>query len=194
VPGPPPPAPAEITVEARKEGVDVSWQAVESAKAGYSILRRTADRTDWGAPLTTVDAGVTDWMDRSARYGTRYVYTVLALAARTPDVESAPQSEREVDYQDRFPPAIPRGLRALALPGEVRLLWEASSDPDVAGYRLERAGAEGDFAAVGKELVTGLEYTDGGLPADTVFRYRVVAVDQNGNASPPSRSVEVRLP
>ncbi len=141
-----------------------------------------------------MDAGVTEWLDRSARYGNRYVYTVLALAARAPDVESAPQAEREVDYQDRFPPATPRGLRALALPGEVRLLWEASPDPDLAGYRLERAGAEGAFAPVQPDLITGLEFTDGGRPADTVFRYRVVAVDHTGNASPPSRAVEVRLP
>jgi len=194
VPRPAPEAPGELEARPRKEGIEVRWQAVEGAAAGYALLRRAADRPGWGAPLALVEAGVTHWLDTGARYGERYVYTVLALAARAPDIESAPRAEREVDYQDRFAPAPPPALRALALPGQVRLLWEASPDADVAGYRLERAQAAGEFAAVGEGLLTSLEHADGGLAAETVFRYRVVAVDGAGNASEPSATAEVRTP
>jgi hypothetical protein len=194
VPRSAPEAPAELEVLARKEGIEIRWRAVEAATAGYAVLRRAADRPGWGAPAALVEAGVTSWIDTGARYGERYVYTVLSLAARAPEVESAPRSEREIDYQDRFAPAPPPALRALALPGLVRLLWEASPDADVAGYRLEREGAAGEFAPVGEGLITSLEHADRGLAAETVFRYRVVAVDRAGNASEPSDTVEARTP
>ena len=194
VPRSAPEAPAGLEAVPLKDGIEVRWQAVPSATAGYAILRRAAASAAWGAPLALADAGSTSWLDAGARYGERYVYTVLALAARAPEVESAPRAEREVDYQDRFAPVPPPALRALALPGQVRLLWEASPDADVAGYRLERAAGAGEFAPLGEGLLAALEHTDRDLPAEAVFRYRVSAVDRAGNVSDPTAPVEARTP
>jgi predicted small lipoprotein YifL len=194
VPKPAPTAPAELEVEARKDGVEVTWSAAADATAGYAILRRDAQSAQWGPALAHADKDATSWLDRSARYGQRYVYTVLSLAARDPDVESAQRSESEVDYVDRFAPAAPAAPRALALPGEVHLIWEASPDADVVGYRLERASAQGDFAPVGPATISGLEFVDSGLAPESLWRYRVLAVDNAGNASPPSPPVEVQVP
>lgn len=194
VPRPAPPAPAELTVTALKAGVQVAWSRVEEAAQGYAVLRRAASATSWGAPLARPDRETTTWLDATARYGQRYVYTVLALAAREPDVESALRAEREIEYEDHFAPAPPAALRALALPGEVHLVWEASPDADVAGYRLERASAGGEFALVGPAATTGLEYVDSGLASESTWRYRVAAVDNAGNVSAPGAPVEVRVP
>ena len=194
VPRPAPAAPGELAIEPRKEGVRLTWTAAADAAAGYAILRRNAQATQWGATLARVEKDATSFLDSGARYGQRYVYTVLSLAARDPDVQSPPRSETEVDYADRFAPAPPAALRALALPGEVHLVWEASPDTDVAGYRLERAAAGGDFAPLPVGPQQGLEYVDSGLPAESSWRYRVVALDGNGNVSEPSAVAEVRVP
>ena len=189
-----PEAPAALEAKPLANGIELRWEASPGATAGYALLRRPPERADWGAPLALVEAGTTSYLDGSVRYGERYVYSVMALAAREPAIESAPRAEREVDYQDRFAPASPTGLRAAALPGEVRLLWEASPESDLAGYRLERAGADGVFAPVGTALLTALEHTDTGLVAGATYRYRLVAVDRSGNASAPGEPVEARLP
>lgn len=195
VPKPAPEAPADLEARAEKAGVALSWSASPGATAGYAVYRRSAESTDWGAPTAIVPPEATWYSDRTARYGERYVYTVLALAQAEPPIESAPRAEREIDYRDRFAPETPAGLRAVALPGEVRLLWEASPDADTAGYRLERAIGDGEWTAATAAPVTGLEHSDPS-PAATGerVRYRVVAIDGEGNASAPSEEAEVRLP
>jgi hypothetical protein len=195
VPKPAPTAPESLEVRPEKAGVALSWTAVPGAAAGYAVYRRAADSADWSAPLAIVPAAATWYTDRAARYGERYVYTVLALAQTEPAIESTPRAEREIDYRDRFAPETPTGLRAVALPGEVRLLWEASPDADTAGYRLERAIGAGEWSAATAAPLTGLEHSDSAPAASGErVRYRVIAVDGEGNASPPSDEAEVRLP
>jgi len=195
VPKPAPEAPEGLDVRAEKAGVALSWTAVPGAAGGYAVYRRSPETTDWGAPVAIVPAAATWYTDRTARYGARYVYTVLALAQAEPLIESAPRAEREIDYRDRFAPEVPTGLRAVALPDAVRLLWEASPDADTAGYRLERAIGAGDWTAATTALLTGLEHSDAAPAASGErVRYRVIAVDGEGNASPPSDEAEVRLP
>jgi fibronectin type 3 domain-containing protein/predicted small lipoprotein YifL len=195
VPEPAPPAPEDLEVRAEKSGVALSWTAPAGTVAGYAVYRRPADSADWGAPLAIVPAAATWFTDGTARYGARYVYTVLALARTEPPIESAPRAEREIDYRDRFPPEVPTGLRAVALPAAVRLLWEASPDIDLAGYQIERAVGAGEWAPVGKAAILGLEYSEAAPAASgETVRYRVVAIDREGNVSAPSAEAEVRLP
>lgn len=195
VPKPAPEAPEGLEVRAEKAGVALSWTAAPGAAAGYAVYRRSADSADWGAPLAIVPAAATWFTDGTARYGERYVYTVLALAQAEPLIESTPRAEREIDYRDRFAPEVPTGLRAVALPDAVRLLWEASPDVDLAGYQIERAVGAGEWAPVGKAAILGLEYSEAAPAASgETVRYRVVAIDREGNVSAPSAEAEVRLP
>lgn len=194
VPQPLPPAPSELSVVARKEGVALHWSVPADSTAGLVVLRREASTPDWGEPLAVLPAGATDHLDRSAAVGARYVYTVISRSATTPPVESAPSSEREVDYRDVFAPDAPTALRALGIAGEVRLVWEASPDADVAGYLIERAEGEGDFARLTPQPLDALEYSDRAAPAGGALRYRAIAVDRAGNASPPSAIAETQGP
>ena len=186
-------APEGLEATAAKGGVELAWKTVAGA-TGYAVLRREATDPEWSAPLATAAADATSHLDRSAVYGTRYVYTVLALAGGDPPTESAPRYEREVDYRDVFPPAPPRGLRGIALAAEVRLVWEASPDADLAGYHVERSAAGAAFERLTAQPVDALEYSDRGAPEGRALVYRIIAVDRAGNESPPSAPVEVRRP
>jgi fibronectin type 3 domain-containing protein len=102
-------------------------------------------------------------------------------------VESGLAEEVEVDYRDRFAPPVPKGLLALAEEGRVRLVWEVSPAPDVAGYRVFRRGPDTqEFRPVTEELLTATELVDRDLAPGATYSYRVTAVDRLGNESEPS--------
>jgi hypothetical protein len=189
-----PEAPAELDVEPLADGIALRWTPVPGA-LGSVVLRREAVAPRWSAPLATLQPETSEFVDRGALYGTRYVYTVLSLGAASPPVESAPRVEREVDYRDVFAPAPPDGLRALVAGGRVRLIWDASSDADVAGYLVERSVDGGPFERLTAAPLAGLEHADAAAPRGAArLAYRVVAVDRSGNAAPPTAPVEIEAP
>ena len=68
----------------------------------------------------------------------------------------------------------------------VALAWTAK--PGATSYRVSRAGADGSFQVIAE--VAGLSFADGGLAANTTYRWQVVPL-VNGDAQAPSNSVTV---
>lgn len=196
LPRQPPSPPADFVAVATRSGIELSWAAAPAGTtiAGYNVYRRDAARTSYGAPIATVDATVAGTVDSGPTYGRRYIYALTAIGTREPLAESALSVEREIDYQDRFAPLPPAELSALGSVGEVRLVWQASPDPDVAGYIIERADPDADFHRVNTEPVAALEFTDRGLSSGYTFQFRVAAIDKSGNLGLPSAPVATRVP
>lgn len=191
--------PVQFTAVAAKGGIELQWSPAAPAAAGtpiagYNVYRRDAARTSYGEPVATLDATVTTTTDTGVTYGRRYIYALTAIGSKVPLAESALSSEVEIDFQDRFAPAPPAELSALGSVGEVRLVWPASPEADVAGYVVERADPEADFHRVNTEPVAALEFTDRGLASGFTFRYRVSAIDKSGNLGPPCEPVATRVP
>ena len=153
--------------------------------AGFNVYRRHATERVFGPPLETVGPHARSVVDESAALGERYIYTVTAVASRRPvTVESAFAEAVEVDYRDRFPPPIPRGVVALAEEGRVRLAWRESAAPDLAGYRVYRRDPDTqEFRLVTEDLVEDTELVDRDLRSGATYSYRVTAVDTSGNES-----------
>lgn len=192
VPRTPPTPPAPLALTAKAEGVEVAWGSVAGA-VGYHVYRREAERPSYGTPVKAAEAGENRFLDTSARYGQRYIYTVCTLAARTPVVESAPAGERELVFEDHFPPQPPSKLSALPAPGAVRLLWEASPAPDAAAYKVYRQDPGAEFRLITPEPIPARELLDNGLTSQLTFKYRVTTVDLRGNEGLPAM-IEVRVP
>ena len=185
--------PTQFTAVAKKSGIELAWSPA-APPAGYNVYRRDAARTSYGEPVATLDATASTTTDTGVTYGRRYIYALTAIGSRVPLSESALSPEVEIDYQDRFAPAPPAELSALASVGEVRLVWPASPEADVAGYVVERADPEADFHRVNAEPVAALELTDRGLSSGFTFRFRVAAIDKSGNLGPPCEPVATRVP
>jgi hypothetical protein len=198
VPQAPPAPPANVVVEPKPHGIELSWaDGGATGITGFAVYRRAAESRSYGEPIKTLPGDARGYLDETATYGQRYIYAVVAAVNPTgaPDlhVESALSEEREVDYVDRFPPAPPEGLEALPQSGgTVSLVWQVSPDHDAAGYRVYRAEPGTDFRRLTPELLKDLKFVDSGLAAGTVFRYRVTAVDGVGNEGPPTPVVEAR--
>ena len=194
VPRTPPAPPEQMTVTPRGDGIEVAWTAREGV-AGYNVYRRDAQERGHGQPLHAAGPGDTSFLDASARFGQSYIYAITAVASRVPLIESAIGSEREVRYQDRFPPAAPTDLVALAEAGQVRLFWRGSEAEDLAGYVVyRRQGTAGEFVRITPQTLPGAEYADTTVSAGRVYSYRVTAVDQLGNESPPSADTATSVP
>ena len=166
----------------------------EGGVTGFDVYRRLATEKHYGQPLRFVAARLRSFVDESAVFGQRYIYTVTAVSARRPVLVESPFAEEvEVDYRDRYPPPAPEGLVALYGEGRVRLVWKASPAPDLAGYKVYRRGPDTqEFRPLTSELVTATELVDRNLAAGASYTYQVTAVDRLGNESPPSEPATVQ--
>jgi len=189
-----PPGPPAITSVTPEEGrICLEWLAPATdllgrpAKVGgYRVFRRTLPDEEHTAPLNAEPIADTVFVDTTAPYGGRYVYTVRATLAGKPKVEGVPAEEVGVDYRDVFPPSAPSRLDALPEGNLVRLLWEPVPAADLAGYVVFRAEGDGAPARLTPQPVTDTFLSDTTVTAGRRYRYTVVAVDAAGNASPAS--------
>ena len=181
VPVEPPAAPQNLTATARPRAIELTWES-EAEAEGFDVFRREAQERAYGEALQRTGADEKSFVDRRVQYGRKYIYTVRAIASLTPLVLSDEAGEREIDYEDRFPPPVPKSFVALGERSRVRLRWEASEDDDVAGYVLYRREPRRDeFHRINDDLVAGAEYIDRGLVAGFTYEYQVQAVDKSGN-------------
>lgn len=169
-------------------GAETEEAPEEGGLAGFNVYRRRSTERSYGEPLRTLGRRSRSFLDATAAFGERYIYTVTAVGSRRPVVvESRLAEEVEVDYRDRFSPPVPKGLVALAEAGRVRLVWEASDAPDVAGYRVFRRGPDSQgFVPLTAEPISATEHADRDLAPGASYSYRVTAVDELGNESRPS--------
>jgi len=185
---PPLETPADVKAEGTAGGVAVRWSAPPRPGLGWRVFRQAAGQERPGL------AGVAEkpvFLDSAAEYGKKYEYTVEA-AMKAGDAEA--QSERSrpasIEFEDRFPPATPSGLSALAGLDSIQLTWNPNTEADLRGYYLYRSEGDRPFARVG-ELLDTPAYTDRAIAAGQRYRYAVSAADRNGNESARAAPVEV---
>jgi fibronectin type 3 domain-containing protein len=150
----------------------------------YKVLRQgPSDK----AP---VDAGSADdgfFIDPSAQYDTNYAYSVIAKSGA---VESLPSKTVVVNFPDKFPPAVPASITALAGPETIEVSWQRSPDADLRGYVVYRSTNKGAYERQGT-MINVPAYTDKQVQHGKTYSYQVSAVDQKGNESEKSSATEV---
>lgn len=77
-----------------------------------------------------------------------------------------------------------------SLPRQIKIFWSPHSNPSIRSYVIQRQNKAGTFESIG-EVSNRLfvEYFDRNLPDDATYRYRILAKNDNGYLSPPSRDV-----
>jgi thermitase len=124
---------------------------------------------------TAQDLG-TAGVDNTFGHGRIDAYSALAA---TPDPSG-----------DVTPPANPAGLAATAGNGVVNLSWTASTEPDLAGYRVYRSTTSGSgYAERTTGLVTATSFADSSVTNGTTYYYVIRAADVSGNLSGDSAQV-----
>jgi hypothetical protein len=189
-----PPGPPTILSVTPEEGrICIEWLPPATdllrrpaAVGGYSVYRRTLPEEEYAAPLNAEPIAGTVYVDTTAPYGGKHVYTVRATLPAKPKVEGVAAQEVGVDYRDVFPPAAPGRLDALPEGNAVRLVWEPVPAADLAGYVVFRTEEGGAPVRLTEKPVTDTFFTDTGVQPRRRYRYTVIAVDTAGNESASS--------
>jgi fibronectin type 3 domain-containing protein len=95
--------------------------------------------------------------------------------------------------EDRFAPAAPSGLTALAGTDSVELVWEPNREPDFRTYRVYRSVDDSEWKSVADGL-TAPAFSDRDVMPGKRYRYTVTGVDERGNESARAEPFEIRLP
>jgi hypothetical protein len=102
--------------------------------------------------------------------------------------ESASSDPACITPRDTFPPAAPKGLSLVAGAGVMNLSWDASKEPDLAGYLVLRGEVAGDtLQPLTAAPIAGTNFEDKTVSPGVRYVYAIVAVDK---ASPANRSAQ----
>lgn len=145
---------------------ELQWTDPNLAEEGFRIYR-------WNGTayvlVHTAGPNTTSWTDPSPIPDFRNIYYVRCYRG----LIMAPSSNRLFVFTAA---ATPTNLQAAPQsPSRIRLTWVDNSQIET-GYRIERAPAVGEFSTVATLGANKVLHDDDGLPANTLFRYRVVAL------------------
>jgi hypothetical protein len=176
--------PAAVRADNTAQGVRLTWQA---AGTNFRIFRRSGS-ADF---VSVADAPQPPWTDNTTEFGKTYVYRIQTIAklGDNREAESEPSQEASITPEDKFPPAVPDGLRATAAANSVGLTWDSNTEADLAGYRVYRAATGGAFEKIA-DVSTLPTYSDHTAEQGKTYQYAVSSVDQSGNESARSAAVE----
>jgi hypothetical protein len=182
---PPVARPSAVRAEAVREGVRLTWTG---AAPSFRVYRRAGEEPGF---TTQATVGKPEWVDSATEYGKTYRYVVEALVpAGDRAAQSDPSEEVAITPEDRFPPAVPSGLIAVAAPGSIELAWTRDTEPDLATYRVYRSSGGGRAQRIG-ESGEAPNFSDRKVEAGKAYRYAVSAVDKIGNESALSAAIDV---
>lgn len=186
-----PEAPAGISAELAQGYVRLQWTPPQNNTdksrpariAGYNVYRTEDPQKLPQTPRNAELLLSAQYEDRSFEFEKTYNYAISVVGSKErPYAESSPSAVLTVRTKDTFPPGMPQDLNAVAEKAVVILLWRASQDPDVAGYRVYRKdGGAGERKLLQADLVTTFSYRDEKVPAGLKYEYHVSAVDRFGN-------------
>ncbi len=127
---------------------------------------------------------------RGLAHGTTYYFALRVRddAGNWSDVSNVVRWDGVLD---ETPPPVPTGLTAGVSGDGIHLAWSPSTAPDLAGYSVFRATAQGGpYTRLNATLLSATEYQDDAVPSGaTSLWYRVTASDGSGNESAQSAAV-----
>jgi hypothetical protein len=162
-----------------------------SPRFGYNVYE-IRDGAPPIAPLNSALLVVPAFSDPRVEFGSERCYVVRRVEmAGTVAIESPASPPACVTPVDTFAPTAPKSLVSVATGTAVSLIWEASSEPDLAGYLVLRGDAPGDkLAPLTQAPITETAYIDSSVRSNRSYVYEVVAVDKSGNQSAASNRIE----
>lgn len=159
---------------------------------GYKVYRSSGQPDSY---LQIADVPAPAYTDSALVPNVAYAY---AAAAYDPRGNEGPRSPAFLVFIEGVAP--PTGVTAVGEPGQVRLSWDPSTDPDTAGYAVLRATRpDGGYTLLPglSDIITTGEntYTDNGeLKRGQTYYYRIASVSLSGVVGVPGAYVYALVP
>jgi hypothetical protein len=191
-------APGAVTAKPGDRQVTLTWQPV-AMKTGakdmvvkYQVLRGAGGKefTKIGEPLAA-----TSYIDRQVSNGQKYFYTVQTLTVYKDELaEGGVSKEVEALPVDLTPPPSPTGVTAVQTAAGIKVFWERSDAPDLAGYKVYRRTAEKDsYEMIGTVAPEYTLFVDAKASESVRYYYAITALDGATPANESSKSKEVTV-
>ena len=168
-----------ISAKADSAGILVTWQKATGAHS-YQVYRKTAG-TGWKCVAKNIHD--TEWKDIDAAKGTKYIYTVRAVAddGTTRGGYDKTGKTAAVTKDPTTPANVTLG-KAVAGKGSITVTWSYAADART--YRVYRkAAGETKWTIVAKNA-EGKSWTDKNVTKGVKYTYTVRGVNANGKLSP----------
>ena len=184
------PAPATaLKASFTEKAINLAWTAPALAEGAAQFNVYTAEGL---APLNAAPLATAAFERPGVEFGKEECFVVrTVVSAGVVAIESGASERACVTPADTFAPSPATGLNAVGSDGLISLIWNASSDADLAGYLVLRGEAPGDtLQPLTPAPIKETTFRDTSVKAGTRYVYVVVAVDTAGNRSVPSNRVE----
>ena len=168
-----------VSAKADSAGILVTWQKANGAHA-YRVYRKDAVNSKWTVVAKSVRD--TEWKDITAVKGTKYTYTVRAVAddGVTLGGYDTVGKAAMVTASPTTPANVTLGTATAGKNGIV-VTWSYAADART--YRVYRK-APGDTKWVAVANVNGKSWTDKNVTSGVKYSYTVRGVNANGKLSP----------
>ena len=168
-----------VSAKADSAGILVTWQKATGAHS-YQVYRKTAG-TGWKCIAKNIHD--TEWKDIDAAKGTKYIYTVRAVAddGTTRGGYDKTGKPAAVTKDPTTPANVTLG-KAVAGKNGITVTWSYAADART--YRVYRkAAGETKWTIVAKNA-EGKSWTDKNVTKGVKYTYTVRGVNANGKLSP----------
>ncbi|MCB0268309.1 MAG: hypothetical protein KDH95_09100, partial [Calditrichaeota bacterium] len=78
--------------------------------------------------------------------------------------------------------------------GQLTIVWDQNTEPDIASYRVERSVNNGSFGSLQNVAHPATQVVDNNVTPGNSYRYRVIAIDDGGLQSNFSNTAEAGIP
>lgn len=78
--------------------------------------------------------------------------------------------------------------------GQLTIVWDQNTEPDIASYRVERSVNNGSFGSLQNVAHPATQVVDNSVSPGNSYRYRVIAIDDGGLQSNFSNTAEAGIP
>jgi hypothetical protein len=181
----PPPVPPALAATSTETAIVLTWlPPVAEGSVAFNVYK-----VGGSDPINTAPVSEGKYERSGIEFGTEECFVLRSVQKVAGiDLESDFSAPSCITPRDTFPPAVPKGLTAVAGTGTMNLSWDANTEADLAGYLVLRGEAPGDtLQPLTAAPITGTSYEDKTVTPGVRYAYAIVAVDK---ASPPNRSAQ----
>lgn len=197
-----PPIPQELAAETTREGVNLTWEALDyEYLSGFNLYKKINEEPDTiiGEKINSqlIPANITTFTETKVKPGATYYYFLVAVDKF--GQESKYSAMARIIFENKRPPLPPMGLKAVANPETKTIVisWDAGTEADLAGYSVYRAqNTKEEPMLITKELLdpTATSYIDTTRIGKNVdYYYYARSMNLTGYESPLSQYALSRM-
>jgi len=186
--GQPPAAPSNLAATAQSYNkISLSWVDHSNNETAYEVWRATDSLGSTLITIATIKPNSTSYTDNTANPGTRYYYRVRAIGqyGQSAFDNAGPPFASATTPALPPVPAAPTGLvaRGTSTPSTVTVRW-TNNATNATNYQVYRSsGGNTNYLPLTTLAATAVSYKDTGLFANSVYYYKVRAVNAGGNSA-----------